>query len=163
MIANACTVAMMEIMRSGISQMICREQMLLRWCGVRIAHCHEPIKTMTRIFTFVISHPEGHIIAWIIAPKVLDKNRCGDRMSRYIDAENIEPHEIYEDGFVMVAYMDDIDAMPTADVVPVKHGYWKDTGSGQECSVCGEIQYGYDSGRHYCQNCGAKVDERMDE
>ena len=41
-------------------------------------------------------------------------------MSRYIDADCIEPHEIYEDyGFVMVAYMDDIDAMPTADVVPV--------------------------------------------
>lgn len=41
-------------------------------------------------------------------------------MSRYIDAEKIEPHEIYEDyGFVMVAYMDDIDAMPTADVVDV--------------------------------------------
>ena len=43
-------------------------------------------------------------------------------MSRYVDVEKIEPHEIYEDyGFVMVAYMDDIDAMPTADVVPVVH------------------------------------------
>ena len=41
-------------------------------------------------------------------------------MSRYIDAEKIEPHEIYEDyGFVKVAYMDDINDIPTADVVPV--------------------------------------------
>lgn len=42
---------------------------------------------------------------------------------------------------------------------PVKHGRWIDTGSGQECSVCGEIQYGYDNGRHYCANCGADMRE----
>jgi len=43
---------------------------------------------------------------------------------------------------------------------PIKefpHGYWIDTGSGQECSRCHEVQYGYDSGRYYCQNCGAKM------
>lgn len=38
-----------------------------------------------------------------------------------------------------------------------KRGEWIDTGSGQECSVCGEIQYGYDTGRHYCANCGADM------
>lgn len=38
-----------------------------------------------------------------------------------------------------------------------KHGQWIDTGSGQECSVCGEIQYGYDSYRNYCACCGAKM------
>lgn len=37
-----------------------------------------------------------------------------------------------------------------------KIGYWIDTGSGQECSKCGEIQYGYDSFRTYCANCGSK-------
>ena len=42
--------------------------------------------------------------------------------------------------------------------VPVVHAYWRDTGSGQECSACKEIQYGYDTGRHYCPNCGAKMD-----
>ena len=46
-----------------------------------------------------------------------------------------------------------------ADVQPVVHGEWRDTGSGQECSVCGEIQYGYDTGRYYCANCGAKMDK----
>lgn len=49
--------------------------------------------------------------------------------------------------------------IPAADVVPVVHAYWRDTGSGQECSACKEIQYGYDSGRYYCPNCGAKMDE----
>lgn len=50
--------------------------------------------------------------------------------------------------------------IPSTDVQPVVHGEWRDTGSGQECSVCGEIQYGYDSGRYYCANCGAKMDKR---
>ena len=39
-----------------------------------------------------------------------------------------------------------------------KTGKWRDTGSGQECSCCGEIQYGYDNGRRYCQWCGAKME-----
>ena len=82
-------------------------------------------------------------------------------MSRYIDLDDSECVYCGNDGdYEKWNIPDD---MPTADVVPVKHGHWKDTGSGQECSVCGEIQYGYDSGRHYCQNCGAKVDERVDE
>ena len=40
----------------------------------------------------------------------------------------------------------------------VCRGYWIDTGSGQECSVCHEIQYGYDNFRYYCSNCGAKME-----
>lgn len=36
-------------------------------------------------------------------------------------------------------------------------GEWIDTGSGQECNVCHEIQYGYDNFRHFCANCGAKM------
>ena len=48
--------------------------------------------------------------------------------------------------------------LPPADVVPVVHAYWRDTGSGQECSACKEIQYGYDTGRYFCANCGAKMD-----
>ena len=37
-------------------------------------------------------------------------------------------------------------------------GHWIDTGSGQECSECHEIQYGYDNHRFYCGNCGAKIE-----
>ena len=40
-----------------------------------------------------------------------------------------------------------------------KKGHWIDTGSGQECSECGEIQYGYDSYRNYCAYCGASMKE----
>lgn len=36
-------------------------------------------------------------------------------------------------------------------------GEWIDTGSGEECSICKEIQYGYDNFRHYCPYCGASM------
>lgn len=55
-------------------------------------------------------------------------------------------------------YIDKIDEIPAVDVVEVRHAHWIDTGSGQECSLCREIQYGYDNGRCYCQNCGARMD-----
>ena len=54
--------------------------------------------------------------------------------------------------------MEIIRKLPPADVAPVVHAYWRDTGSGQECSACKEIQYGYDTGRYFCANCGAKMD-----
>ena len=38
-------------------------------------------------------------------------------------------------------------------------GHWIDTGSGQECSECGEIQHGYDNFRYFCAYCGAKMTE----
>jgi len=34
-------------------------------------------------------------------------------------------------------------------------GHWIDTGSGQQCSACREIQYGYDNFRVFCAHCGA--------
>ena len=41
-------------------------------------------------------------------------------MSRYIDADAIEYHEVFEgDEFVRVAYGDDIDELPTVDAVEV--------------------------------------------
>ncbi len=40
-----------------------------------------------------------------------------------------------------------------------KKGKWIDTGSGQECSECHEIQYGYDSFRYFCAFCGADMRE----
>lgn len=46
-----------------------------------------------------------------------------------------------------------------APIPQPKTGHWIDTGSGQECFECGEIQYGYDSHRFFCPNCGAKMEE----
>lgn len=44
-----------------------------------------------------------------------------------------------------------------------KTGHWIDTGSGQECSECGEIQYGYDSFRYFCTKCGSKMEGKIVE
>ena len=47
---------------------------------------------------------------------------------------------------------------PLQEVEPeCKKGKWIDTGSGQECSKCHEIQYGYDSFRYFCAFCGADM------
>lgn len=42
------------------------------------------------------------------------------------------------------------------DIQP-KTGHWINCGSFVTCSECGEEQYGIDTGRFYCQNCGAKM------
>ena len=49
------------------------------------------------------------------------------------------------------------------EFVKRKKGKWLDTGSGQECDQCHEIQYGYDSFRHFCANCGASMSEGEEE
>ena len=67
-----------------------------------------------------------------------------------------------------------IKAIPAADVQPVKHGKWKQTGGKYSrhktidrriltCSVCGNVLYmeGVNAGRgdaNYCPNCGARMD-----
>ena len=43
-----------------------------------------------------------------------------------------------------------------SDIQP-KTGHWINCGSFVTCSECGEEQYGIDTGRFYCQNCGAKM------
>lgn len=89
-------------------------------------------------------------------------------MPRLIDADALinelnnsrYPGAPYVDAGVAIAIGKVCDA-PTIEAR--KTGEWIDTGSGQECSECGEIQYGYDNGRHFCANCGAvMVGERSD-
>jgi hypothetical protein len=52
------------------------------------------------------------------------------------------------------------DAIPAADVVPVRHGRWMSgdmpTYGGYKCSVCGENTVHYKA--KYCPNCGARMD-----
>lgn len=91
-------------------------------------------------------------------------------MPRYIDAEKIEydkhkriglgiDYGLNESDTYYTTTKEKIDAIPTADVVEQKRGKWIDTGSGEECSICREIQYGYDNFRHYCPNCGAVMEQ----
>ena len=73
---------------------------------------------------------------------------------------------------------DQLKDLPSADVAPVRHGYWK-TKDGRPaivrdgyvieeayCSVCGS--YLDDSGEYditgnYCSNCGARMDGEQNE
>lgn len=52
-----------------------------------------------------------------------------------------------------------IDHIPSADVVPVKHGRWvqmKRYKSEFVCSECGDLWL--DEKSNYCPNCGARMD-----
>ena len=91
-------------------------------------------------------------------------------------AEYIEREAAYEaimseppDAHYPHWYADKINAIPAADVEPVKRGRWI-MGTGEnglqtghrKCSLCGEIvKYGYSLyGVHnFCNYCGAKMNE----
>lgn len=55
---------------------------------------------------------------------------------------------------------DRLSRIPAADVVPVRHGRWAQTGYDHglkvcECSVCKKRAYG---STKFCSNCGARMD-----
>lgn len=60
---------------------------------------------------------------------------------------------------------------PTADVVEVEHGYWKECfedwrkqNAGDECSVCGFQHYGTSITHYnYCPNCGSRINYKVEE
>lgn len=61
----------------------------------------------------------------------------------------------------------ELERVPAADVVEVKHGRWIKRGQDIFCSECGgESKYtwhGSSSFSNYCPNCGAKMDGWEDE
>ena len=88
-------------------------------------------------------------------------------MARYIDAEKIVYHEHTEcaghgEYYAVRSVTDDkINEIPTADVVEVRHGYWKKFWECidcrfdiYECSVCGNKAMGESN---FCPNCGAEM------
>lgn len=90
-------------------------------------------------------------------------------MARYINANEIRYHQKENiDGYVYSEYVskDEIDAIPVADVEPVRRGKWICIGDIDEyifeCSECHEI-YCLNGGTpkeqqyNYCPNCGAKL------
>ena len=88
---------------------------------------------------------------------------------RLIDVDELPKQEIEDErGYINPSYArgwnDAIRSVylyaPKIEAEFVRRGHWIDTGSGQECSVCHEIQYGYDNYRYYCSHCGAKMGEQ---
>lgn len=50
-----------------------------------------------------------------------------------------------------------VDKIPAADVVEVRHGYWRYSDGLCYCSECGEIPQCFDP--DYCPHCGARMDK----
>ena len=88
-------------------------------------------------------------------------------MPRYIDADLILPEmeskfdmqELYLPANFQEFIVDEI---PTADVAPVRHGYWvkekRDVLIHWHCSACKECFYLDEPNAEYCPHCGAKMD-----
>ena len=60
-----------------------------------------------------------------------------------------------------------VDAVPAADVAPVRHGRWVEQekytfGVMYDCSICGDRILDNGHSWNYCPNCGAKMDGGVD-
>lgn len=70
----------------------------------------------------------------------------------------------YIDGFSdgISAAIKELEAFPTADVAPVRHGEWQEINGIFRCSLC-EYSFEHEGYQHffnYCPNCGAKMDDK---
>lgn len=82
-------------------------------------------------------------------------------MARYIDADALKQKWMFR-GRDGKPYRDEIDAMPTSDVVEVVHGEWIDKGDSYYCSECDfpiSNNYRLDV-LNFCSHCGANMDKR---
>ena len=86
----------------------------------------------------------------------------GDRLEDVIEDEcfNYSGESDFNVGIQngLLIARDIVQEAPTIDAEPIRHGKWISHGSDFTCSVCDEEQFGIDTGRYYCQNCGAKMD-----
>lgn len=96
----------------------------------------------------------------------------GETMSDYIERENAK-HAVW--GCTRDTGIDEapfeyaeglLENVPSADVAPVRHGRWIDMNTPTEnyfprykCSVCG---HGSDFS-NFCPNCGARMDEEVED
>lgn len=85
-------------------------------------------------------------------------------MSRYIDVEcdcvkEVINRRVFNSREDIQNFLDNI---PTADVAPVKHGYWIKIGDyAFKCTSCGKMYWeseGYAARTHFCPNCGTRMD-----
>lgn len=59
--------------------------------------------------------------------------------------------------------IEEVKAIPAADVVPVRHGRWVELeGGDSKCSLCGCYHHTWEAHGYYCQHCGAKMDGEQD-
>ena len=99
--------------------------------------------------------------------RYIDLTEFAERIKKHIKPETLEEKALIEwckDECIRQGY-----AMPTADVVKVRHGEWAiedlnnplyESEKAPHCSICGYMSFiRYD----YCPNCGAKMDGERSE
>ena len=93
-------------------------------------------------------------------------------MPRYIDADLILPEmesKLDMQELYLPAHFQEfiVDEIPTADIAPVRHGYWvkekRDVLLHWHCSVCKECYFLEEPNAEYCPHCGAKMDGKEDK
>ena len=93
-------------------------------------------------------------------------------MPRYIDADLILPEmesKLDMQELYLPAHFQEfiVDEIPTADIAPVRHGYWvkekRDVLLHWHCSVCKECYFLEELNAEYCPHCGAKMDGKEDK
>lgn len=91
-------------------------------------------------------------------------------MPRYVDADKIFYRErmtifynskpIKED----VAFKQDIEKVQTEDVAPVVHAHWRLVSLNLwDCTNCHYVVDRWDRKTQYCPDCGAKMDEGVED
>lgn len=84
---------------------------------------------------------------------------------RLIDADKFEVYSYtlispdFEEGVLSV--LEKLDAAPTIDAVPVRHGHWETNSDRPDTLICSVCKCGFDMWKHdpynFCPNCGAKT------
>lgn len=90
---------------------------------------------------------------------------------RLIDADKFEVYSYtlispdFEAGVWSV--LEKLDAAPTIDAVPIRHGQWETNSDKPDTLICSVCKCGFDMWKHdphnFCPNCGAKMDKEKNE
>ena len=91
----------------------------------------------------------------------IEREAAKDELISWAVCINHPEHLLREDAIHV------LDAIPAADVAPVKHGLWGVDGVYVVCSVCNRLTLSPIVKQlptfKYCPNCGAKMDGGNDE
>ena len=82
-------------------------------------------------------------------------------MAEYIEREEAM-HIAFKSPFFSDALMEEMKAIPAADVATVRHGRWGTHSDRPDSLICSVCNCGFDMWKHdphnYCPNCGARMD-----